>query len=553
MKNKKSSSPNDNASAAHTFRDLVHQFGNPRVIVLGDVFLERITYGIRRWDSAEAPVLWLRAKGQEDIELGGAASCAAFIAALGAKVELASAVADDPDGRVLRALLKENAIQDAGLITNCEQPTSVRHTLVNRSCGQQPQLLRLDHETQSWLPEKLQDELRSYLSVRIPQCNAVVICDRRRSICEAHLISEAIAMAVAANVPVLVEPPRMRNYGRFAGATLLRLNRSKLELATATRLFKTSDAVAASHKLGERCKVPLVVVTLGRDGMIITETDRKTLGQYVAPREVSDPTGAGYAILATFAMCLAAGISHFEAGGLASIAASLEHLKRGPKPITRQELLDAAPGAPDVRSLQQSKSSKRSYDAGNCKIVSLNKLLTCLAPHRARGEHIVLTTGEFQIFHRGHLACLEEAATFGDVLVVAVAGDQLVRRESVPGWPLMPQEDRAAMLAALECVDYILIHNSDSTEELVRLILPNTLANGDDRWLDDIPGKDFVEACGGNVRLIKWFEGHSTLQLLSRAGRMLELLRSQVQNADDLSTNSMANPTAQNSRRKRTR
>ena len=540
MNNDRHTNTVNQESPQPALRDVVRQLGEPRILVLGDIGLHRSIYGRRQSSDDDDGLFELGAIDDEEVNVGGAACCAAFIAALGGRVDLSGAVGDDQNGRTLRALLREIGIDDSGVFTNRCQPTSVQERIVARRWERESALIRIARATQRCLPDALGKKLRSYLSQWIPRCQAVVICDRQELFCEPNLISYAIAGATAANVPVLVEPPSTGDYSRYTGATLLRFNRSKAEKATGKEIVTIHDAEDAGQQLCERYKIPLVVITLGRDGIMLSEARGRSVWYRTEPQEVCDSTGAGFAVLAVLAMCLATGVPLAVAADLARVAGFLEVQKRGAVPITCQEILDALPGASDDCPVTASPAQGPKARSPDEKIVSLHKLLRLLAKHRGGGQRIVLVAGAFEIFHRGHLACLQEAATFGDVLVVAIDSDRLRRRRASKGWPIPHEEHRASMVAALECVDYVLVHHYDRLEQLLTVLRPDVLAKGDCPF-----SWDSSEDYGGKVRLTKEFPGCSTLKLLEQAAHMLQIVRAEATSNDNVCQTPTVSDTAQ--------
>jgi D-beta-D-heptose 7-phosphate kinase / D-beta-D-heptose 1-phosphate adenosyltransferase len=141
---------------------------------------------------------------------------------------------------------------------------------------------------------------------------------------------------------------------------------------------------------------------------------------------------------------------------------------------------------------------------------------TAIERWRAAGERIVITNGVFDLLHRGHVEYLEEARAFGDRLVVAVNTDASVHRVKGPKRPIVPQDERAELLAALECVDLVVLFDEDTPDRLIREVQPNVLVKGGDWALDEIVGREFVESLGGRVERVRVREGLSTSNMIER-------------------------------------
>jgi rfaE bifunctional protein nucleotidyltransferase chain/domain len=138
---------------------------------------------------------------------------------------------------------------------------------------------------------------------------------------------------------------------------------------------------------------------------------------------------------------------------------------------------------------------------------------------RAADKRIVFTNGVFDLLHPGHVRYLQHARRLGDVLIVGLNADGSVRRNKGPGRPITPEGERAEVLAALECVDAVVIFDEDTPAEIVRLVQPDILVKGDDWPADQIVGRDTVEARGGKVVLVPTEEGHSTTAIVDRIKR----------------------------------
>jgi rfaE bifunctional protein nucleotidyltransferase chain/domain len=135
---------------------------------------------------------------------------------------------------------------------------------------------------------------------------------------------------------------------------------------------------------------------------------------------------------------------------------------------------------------------------------------------RAEGRRVVFTNGVFDLLHPGHVRYLQHARSLGDILIVGLNADASVRRNKGPGRPITPQDERAEVLAALECVDAVVIFEEDTPAEIVRLVEPDVLVKGADWPADQIVGRDTVEARGGRVVLVAVEQGYSTSTIVER-------------------------------------
>jgi len=150
------------------------------------------------------------------------------------------------------------------------------------------------------------------------------------------------------------------------------------------------------------------------------------------------------------------------------------------------------------------------------KIVSQDELIQVTAREKGHGRRVVFTNGCFDLLHPGHVRWLAQARALGDVLVVAINSDRSVRGNKGPERPLVPQQDRAEVLAALSSVDYVTIFDEPTPRELISRVLPNILVKGADWALDEVAGREEVEAAGGQVISIPLTQGYSTTSLLQK-------------------------------------
>lgn len=479
--------------------DRFRTIGRPRLLILGDLILDRYSCGTAERISPEAPVLVLRSEDEQS-RLGGAASVAALLAALQADVALLGVTGADADACVLRRLLGERGIDYSGVRCDQHRPTTVKNRFLGRTEQRNPQhLLRVDREIREPLSAKLEQRLLDSLQRHIRECEAVLISDYAKGVCTPRLLAEAFRLAAVAGVPVLVDPAHVGDYSRYRSATVLTPNRIEAETAAALRIATFQDAWTAGRQLQAACAAEAVVVKLDRQGLALVagQSDRQFAAQSKAARDV---TGAGDMVLAMLGLCRAAGLPWDEAAELANVAAGLQVERLGVAPVSRTEILAELDVAQSIRN--------------SCKLVSLDEAAELAESYRRAGKKIVFTNGCFDLLHAGHLECLQQAAALGDVLFVAVNGDESVRRLKGPSRPVIGQEHRAALLGALGCVQHVLVFHEQTPHKLLQVIRPDVLAKGGTCPPQEVIGREIVEAYGGEVRLTGRKEGVSTTEIL---------------------------------------
>jgi D-beta-D-heptose 7-phosphate kinase/D-beta-D-heptose 1-phosphate adenosyltransferase len=291
------------------------------------------------------------------------------------------------------------------------------------------------------------------------------------------------------------------DYGKYGGATALKLNRTEAEKAGGIPIGSPAGSREAAERLLDRLGLEAVIVTLDRDGAYLAtrEGDRRWLA--TRPRRVYDVTGAGDMVLAMVAVARAAGASWEEAVSLGNVAGGLEVERFGSVPVSPDEIL-------------QELLSEAGGRAG--KERPREQILAELARHRATGKRIVFTNGCFDLVHLGHVEYFRFAKRQGDVLVVAVNSDAGTRRLKGPKRPIIGEKDRMALLEELESIDYLVLFDEDTPRDLIEAVRPDVLVKGADYGKEQVVGWDFVESYGGRVALCPLVEGRSTSAVIRR-------------------------------------
>ncbi|EGV17499.1 bifunctional D-glycero-beta-D-manno-heptose-7-phosphate kinase/D-glycero-beta-D-manno-heptose 1-phosphate adenylyltransferase HldE [Thiocapsa marina] len=466
--------------STHPFPD----FSRTRILVAGDLMLDRYWSGATRRISPEAPVPVVHVARVED-RPGGAANVALNLAALGCHVTLTGVTGNDDAADVLAARLDTHRISTR-LHRRADVPTITKL----RVLSQHQQLIRLDFEAS--LTPLGDDPLPALVSGALDACDLLLLSDYAKgTLADPQPI---IRLALASGKPVLVDPKGL-DFTRYRGATLLTPNRSELEAIVGV----CADDVALIER-GQRLRAELdlraMLVTLGERGMLLLRPDSEALHLPTRAHEVFDVTGAGDTVIATLAAALGAGVALDEACALANCAAGIAVGKLGTATVGARELERAYQGSEWHTVLDQ------------------EALLDAIEAARAAGERIVMTNGCFDILHEGHVAYLQQAKRLGDRLVVAVNDDASVSRLKGPERPINGIEQRMAVLAGLASVDWVCAFCEDTPEALICRVKPDLLVKGGDYRLEEIAGADCVRANGGDVRLLDLLPGRSTTRIL---------------------------------------
>jgi D-beta-D-heptose 7-phosphate kinase/D-beta-D-heptose 1-phosphate adenosyltransferase len=477
--------------------DLVHcveNLGRPRVLVVGDLILDRYIWGDVERVSQEAPVPILRADHREH-RLGGAASVAAMASRLGAEVTIIGVVGSDSDGAMVRRLLANHAIDDHFVSTLDSRPTTLKERYIGRAQDRHPQqMMRVDHEVCDMLALADEQHLCHHLATVIEAVDIVLVSDYDKGVCTPSLLRELIAVCRKHAVPVIIDPSRDRNYSRYYGASCLTPNRVEAMIATGMAIVTTEDALTAGRILVNQFQLEAALVTLDRDGMALVRRDGRSEIVPTRPRQVYDITGAGDMVLSVVGLCLAAGADYDEAAALGNVAGGLEVEKIGVALLSREDILR------DLFQHHQPERSKRP---------PLGALQAEVRRRQRAGQRVVFTNGCFDLLHVGHARLLRQAASLGDYLVVGLNSDTSVRRLKGDARPINGEDARAELLSSLACVDAVTIFGEDTPLDLIQLLKPDVLVKGGDYSTEEIVGRDEV----AELVVFPLVEGYSTTRL----------------------------------------
>jgi D-beta-D-heptose 7-phosphate kinase/D-beta-D-heptose 1-phosphate adenosyltransferase len=475
-------------------------FGQARVLILGDVMLDRFVYGRVERMSPEAPIPVLSIQ-RETAMPGGAGNVARNVASLGGTAVLVGLAGDDRAGADLRRLLGEVPGVTAALVPAAGRPTSEKVRYV----ADRQQLLRADHEDAAPAEGDAATALLQAFRQHLAGADAVVLSDYAKGVLSDAVLGEAIALARAAGKPVIADP-KHRDLSRYDGVTLVTPNRGEAALATGLRAEDDAGtAGAAAAILAAAPAIAAVLVTRGARGMTLAARDAAPVHIRTAAREVFDVSGAGDTVVATLALALAAGSALELAARLANAAASIAVGKTGTATVRQDEL---------AATLQEERvhSTER-------KVVTLEQAADIVARWRARGERIGFTNGCFDLIHPGHVSLLGQARAACDRLVVGLNTDASIRRLKGPDRPVQDEVARAIVMASLAVVDLVVLFAEDTPLELIRTLRPDVLVKGADYTIDKVVGADLVQSWGGEVLLADLKPGQSTTRTIARIGR----------------------------------
>lgn len=478
----------------------VTNLGSPRVLLVGDFMLDSYIYGDALRISPEAPVQVLKVVRRE-YAAGGASSVAADVLELGARCFCIGVIGRDANGDRLVDILKKRGAQTEGLLALDSRPTITKERMIGLAQHRhRQQLLRIDDECTDGLPDSDYQRLLNVYLEQLPNCDVVCLQDYNKGLLEKQFCAKLVEAARRANKRVLVDPPLDQDYSKFTGASLITPNRKETGCAVGFEIKTITDAERASNILRDKLQLEMAVITLDKEGAYLRTA---TFGQHLPTqaRNVYDVTGAGDMMLAMLAVALAAGYDAVTSLQLANIASGLEVEKFGVATVSVDEIVN------EIISNQRGKLGK---------VHSADELVKHLEYHRQQKQSIVFTNGCFDVLHRGHIEYLKFCRDKGDVVVVGLNSDDSVRQIKGPQRPINNQHDRAAVLAALECVDYVTIFDEPDPANLIRKVRPDVLVKGADWAEKGVIGSEFVKSYGGRVELAPLVEGKSSTSTINK-------------------------------------
>jgi len=463
------------------------KYSSARVLVVGDLMLDRYWHGTTSRISPEAPVPVVHVNDDER-RPGGAGNVALNIAALGAKVTLMGFTGIDEAGESLQQKLKQ-----AGVLCLFEALKDYPTISKLRVMSRHQQLIRLDFE--DGFQQVDSDKLLHQYHAEIAQAQVIVLSDYGKG--TLNHVEQFIELSRQMKKPVLIDP-KGTDFSRYRHATLMTPNLSEFE-AVVGQCHDDREIIERGMNLLTELDIEAILVTRSEQGMTLLRVGQAPLHLPTHAREVFDVTGAGDTVISVLAASLAAKKSLAEATLLANIGAGIVVGKMGTASVNTEELEYALQG-------------QRAHHRGVSTVVEMKAAMQ--AAHR-EGEKIVLTNGCFDILHPGHVRYLQQARTLGDRLVVLVNSDDSVKRLKGPERPVNKLEQRMEMLAALECVDWVVAFDSDTPKELIDELLPDILVKGGDYTdITGIAGHESVLANGGEVKILSFIEGHSTTSII---------------------------------------
>ncbi|MFI4869970.1 MAG: D-glycero-beta-D-manno-heptose-7-phosphate kinase [Steroidobacterales bacterium] len=480
----------------HDLQSLLERFREARILVLGDVMLDRYVYGSVERISPEAPIPVMAVDRELDMP-GGAANVVRNAASMGAHAILIGVVGDDVWAKDLQTQLALLPTIEPRLIADRSRPT----TRKTRFVADRQQLMRADREQRAPLSDILAERVLAMYREALAEVDVVLLSDYAKGVLSEVVTRAAIDAARSAGKAVIVDP-KSSSLGKYAGASVLTPNRHELELACGHTCVTDEQVALGARRFLDEGVCEAMVVTRGAQGMSVVGADGSVSHLAAGAREVFDVSGAGDTAVTALSLGLAAGGDIVAAATLANVAAGLVVAKAGTAVVTAGEIV-AAITQFDGRT-----------DHG--KLFTLEHVTQLARAWRAQGLKIAFANGCFDLLHTGHLSLLDQARRAADRLIVGLNADLSVRKLKGEGRPVQSEVARATILSSLKSVDAVVIFPEDTPLNLIEALLPDVLVKGADYSVGNVVGADVVMRRGGRVILADLIPDQSTSSTVAR-------------------------------------
>ncbi len=467
---------------------IIPDFSKTKILVVGDLMLDRYWSGDAGRISPEAPVPIVCVESVEE-RPGGAGNVARSITALGAQCTLVGLVGNDSYGKRLEKLLLDDQI-----FLQCVKDDAGETVTKLRVMSRHQQLIRLDFES-NFSGQSI-DKIEEKTSELISNHDVMVLSDYGKGVLSD--VNKLIQLSKEKKVPIFVDP-KGNEFSKYRGATAITPNQSEF-FAIVGECNTENDVAIKGNNLINSLELEALIITRSEKGVTLLRKNSEPINFPARAKEVFDVTGAGDTFISVVATSYAAGIPLEDAANIANVAASVVVGKLGAAVVSKSEL------------------ENELFRNGNLnsKIINKENLLNKVSKLRKKGKKVVMTNGCFDILHPGHIEYLASARELGDCLIVAVNTDESVIRIKGASRPINILKDRLTVLSGLQSVDWLISFDEDTPSNLISELLPEILVKGGDYEIDEVEGGKVVRENGGVVKILEYLSMHSTTDLISR-------------------------------------
>ena len=457
----------------------------PRILVIGDLILDKYWEGVSARLSPEAPIPVFDFIKETSVP-GGAGNVARNIAAFDGFCTLMGGLGNDAAAVEFKQHFNSSSVN-----LKIIQADAFQSIVKTRLIAGGQHIVRVDFDLLGQVVD--QEELQDHFNEELEGHDLVLLSDYGKGAMSDAFVEHVITQSNKAGLRVIIDP-KGGCFRKYSNAFLITPNLSEFELIMGPSKNK-EELVEKAQNLRFDLRLDYLVITLGPKGMVIVGDDLAEFFPATA-REVYDVSGAGDTVIAVIASELASGRDINTAIGTANKAAGIVVGKPGSSTVHRAEL--------------------NVYENKEANALSEDDIFHVIEWAKREGLKVVMTNGCFDVIHRGHVEYLREAKSMGGLLIVAINSDDSIKELKGNSRPLNSFDDRASVLLALSSVDYVIGFNEKTPKKLYEKFLPDVLVKGGDYSLDEIVGGDEVIANGGEVRIVEFVDGFSTTSLVNK-------------------------------------
>ena len=497
-------------------QELLNNFENANILVIGDIMLDRFVYGHVDRISPESPVPVL-AINREDYMLGGAGNTLANISGLQAHADIIALIGDDEDGEKIKAKINELGIDASHLVIDKQRPTTVK----TRFLAGHQQLLRTDFEKKHGLSSLQEEEILNHAVKLLPKVTTLILSDYGKGLLSRDLIQKLIAHANERGVKTIVDP-KGTDYSLYKGAYAITPNKKELHEGSAMPVSNDDEIKAAAKHLINTCALQAIIATRSAEGISVIQKNGDISHFPGADIEVFDVSGAGDSVIASIAASLSAGGSLEQAAAIANLAGSIVVTKVGTAPIRLEEIKEALQHTGTEYLTASGKERSQSERSRRGDVLNWQEAAEQVRKWKAKGLKVGFTNGCFDIVHFGHVTYLNDARDHCDRLIMGLNKDSSIRVLKGPERPVHNEQSRAAVIAALGSIDTVVLFGADKEGDdntacaLLDTIKPDIYFKGGDYTVDEIPEAPTVLKNGGEVKVMPVYDGHSTTNSIAK-------------------------------------
>ncbi len=455
----------------------LNKIGVPNVLVIGDLMIDEYLWGEVERISPEAPVQIVNVK-REAYALGGAGNVVNNLVSLGASVYIASVIGDGTNAHLLKSKFEKLGVNTDGLFNDPSRLTIKKTRILALS----QQVLRIDRENRHPIALSWEKRIIQYVIDNIEKFAGIIISDYLKGVVTKNILKQIIALGKQYNRPVIIDPKGL-DFTKYRGASIITPNLKEASYATQLELNSDTDVLKAASILLDLLKLEAVLITRGKDGLTLLEQGKSACHIPTRAREVYDVAGAGDTVSAMLGLGICSGLYFYQSAALANLAAGIVVGKVGVATTNKEEILHYA--------AEEQHSSHH-------KIKSPNEIKEIITNCRIKNKTTVFISERFDCLQSAHVNLLQRARKLGDVLIVGI-NNYVETKKSCS----ISAQERAHIISALDCVNFVFIHEKENPQEIINLITPHIVVIGKGIGREYRLNHSKIEEYGGRVRIIE--------------------------------------------------